>query len=456
MPPRQLQPIATLRRSVLAGETSVLALVGDFLEQISKRDATLHGFSSVVEADALRQAAAIDNRLRDSRTAGRLVGAVISIKDIIDVAGAETTCCSRSRFDATARADALLVRRLRDEGAVILGKANCHEFAFGGPSFDLPFPPARNPWNPELFPGGSSSGSGVAVAAGLGNASIGTDTAGSIRLPSTHCGVVGLKPTYGAVSLRGVQPLAGSMDCAGPLARNVDDCRRIFEVIGSQRRGASTQDILPNWHTGDLQGLRVGVVDDAWGLPARCEPAVASAYEQVHQCLSKAGVSFVPLNPPGLERLHAASSVIMMAEVAANYAGEIRGNFGAYGEVFRNRALLGEIVKPRHYRQAQQERAAAVQAFDHLFTQADLILMPGSFGLPGPLQVVDKFYFLKAPNINAVANLIGCPALALPTMLAGDGVPTGVQLMGQRHSEHLLLAAGEGLERRLGFGAYFQ
>ena len=449
--PPLLESIASSRARIVEGSLSVADLVRSFLDRIAERDETLRGFSLVTADDAVRQADALDRALRDGAAAGPLLGAVLSVKDIIDVAGTVTSCCSHSRDGAAAAGDARLVRRLRDAGAVVVGKANCHEFAFGGPSFDLPFPPARNPWNADLFPGGSSSGSGVGVGAGFCNGSIGTDTAGSIRLPATHCGVTGLKPTYGAVSLAGVEALSLTMDTAGPLARGVSDCRAIFAAIRARGPGPDAA----RRQRSDLSGFRLGLVDDAWGFASRFEPWVAGDYARVSDLLREAGAAMVPLNPPAFERIHAAASVVMMAEVAALHGPDVRARFDRFGTVFRQRALVGELLSARQYLQAAEERSRLVAEFSLASAGVDAVLMPGSFRLAAPLRVVDTFYFLKDPNINAVASVLGRPALALPTGLSPDGIPTGIQLMGPPGSDDLLLDAGQVVEGLLDFARHF-
>ena len=226
--------------SDIAGAASpgaVSRTVETLLSRIARHEERLSAFTRVMADEARRQAAVLD--ALDPAERGPLHGMVVSIKDIIDVEGVATTCGSRSRLDRVAERDATLVARLRHAGAVVIGKANCHEFAFGGPAFDLPFPPARNPWDDELFPGGSSSGSGVSVAAGFCHASIGSDTAGSIRLPSSHCGIVGLKIGNGRVPLDGMCALSPSLDSVGPMALSVADCAAIYDVIADGDGGAA-------------------------------------------------------------------------------------------------------------------------------------------------------------------------------------------------------------------------
>ncbi len=228
-------PITDLAATVSRRDISAVEVTSYFLDRIARFDGALSGYVHVAEEAALAQARRLDERLSAGEHVGPLAGVPISVKDIVEVAGMPNTGASHSRLDRRPTRDAPVVRQLVEAGAIILGKANCHELAFGGPSFDLPFPPARNPWCQEMFPGGSSSGSGVTVAAGLCMGSVATDTAGSIRLPATMCGMVGFKPGFGVVSVEGVDTLARSMDHCGPIAARVEDCRALYAAMSGTR-----------------------------------------------------------------------------------------------------------------------------------------------------------------------------------------------------------------------------
>ena len=222
---------AEAARAIATREISPVELTGALLERIDRLDPKLNVFIRL-DADAAMDAAkAAEAEIAAGRLRGPLHGVPVGIKDIIDVAGLPTTCHSKVLIDNVAAADAVCVSRLRGAGAIVLGKLSTHEFAIGGPSFDLPWPPARNPWNPDHHPGGSSSGSGAGVAAGLFPMALGSDTGGSVRNPASACGIVGLKPTYGLVSRRGVFPLSFTLDHVGPLTRTVADNALMLEVI---------------------------------------------------------------------------------------------------------------------------------------------------------------------------------------------------------------------------------
>lgn len=443
-----LLSIDLLRSKIRGGELSAREVTKDFLARIESSQPRLSSYTCVDEADCLAQADEIDRKLRSGVDIGALGGIPVSVKDIVDVAGLPTTCCSKSEPRTPAAADATVVENLRKQGAVIIGKVNCHEFAFGGPSFDLPFPPARNPWNPEYFPGGSSSGSGAAVAAGLCKASVGTDTAGSIRVPSAHCGVVGLKPTYNALSTGGVRALSTTMDHVGPLAATVRDCRSVFEAMAG---GTGGQPDEPTVREGSFAALRVGVPRDVWGMADRLHPDVLAVYNRVVGLLEGNAGQTCEVRLPSLPMVHAAACVTMMGEVSFNFSAAVRKNYNLFGNVFRARALLGECIELDDYLEAAGQRARISAALDEIFEGVDIIVLPISINPPGLLKEVDKFYFLKDENFNILANFAGIPSLSLPCGMSVDGLPIGMQLLGRRGAEARLLDIGEGLERLVGF-----
>lgn len=426
--------------ALAANATNVAELVEEHLARIARHDGTVSAFIHVMADEARQQAAELDALGPAER--GPLHGMVVSVKDIIDVAGAATTCGSRSRLNRVAVRDAALVERLRNAGAVIIGKANCHEFAFGGPAFDLPFPPARNPWDHNLFPGGSSSGSGVSVAAGFCHASIGSDTAGSIRLPSSHCGIVGLKCSTKRIPLEGVTRLSPSLDSVGPMARSAADCAALYEVMsGTPSRTAATADMPV-----------LAVPEDAWLESLECQPDVVEAYRKACEIFSANGFELRAVSLPSLPAIHAASAVVMMREVADLYADEVRRNYAGFGELFRNRALLGEKISDRHYRAALARCAEFTGNLEATLHGASAVLLLPAYPVgPTPLAAVDKFYFLARPNLNSIANCAGMPTLSLPVLRDSARRPLGIQLMGGRGEESGLLAVGERLEKLLAY-----
>lgn len=412
--------------------SGALSALLPMLARIEAEEARLSAFTCLAVDEARAQAAALD-ALPPARR-GPLHGMVLSVKDIIDVAGMPTTAASFSRLGHVATADAPVVARLRAAGAIILGKANCHEYAFGGPAFDLPFPPARNPWDDRLFPGGSSSGSAVGVAAGFCHASIGTDTAGSIRLPAHHCGTVGLKLGRRPEWLQGVLPLSPSLDSIGPLALSVAHCAAVWRVLAPAEAEAPPP--------------RLAIPEAEWLEALGCGPESRAAFVRACEAARAAGLDPRPVPLPPLAAFHAAGSVVMMAEVAATHAAAVRASYHGFGTVFRSRALLGERIPPRLHARALARCAALAEGVAGALDGAALLL-PGATDGPGPLAAVDRFYFLKAPNLNIVANCIGAPALSLPVPRDAARRPFGVQILGPSGGETTLLALGARLEAAL-------
>ena len=278
--------VADAAHAIAARDISPAELLASLLERIEKLDPRIHAFIRLDAQAAMDAARAAGTEIAAGRNRGPLHGVPIGVKDIIDVAGLPTTCHSKILLDNVARQDAAVIARLRAAGAIIIGKLSTHEFAIGGPSFDLPFPPARNPWNPEHHPGGSSSGSGAGVCAGLFPAALGSDTGGSVRNPASACGIVGLKPTYGLVSRRGVFPLSFTLDHVGPLTRTVADTALMLDAMaghdpadpGSAPSGAHRFGRLLDRGVRDL---RIGFVRHFHETDMPAHPETTAALEDV-------------------------------------------------------------------------------------------------------------------------------------------------------------------------------
>ncbi|MFT3690369.1 amidase [Paenirhodobacter sp.] len=429
-------PIRVLAARVAARDIGAAEVTAYFLDRIARLDGPLAGMNVVAPEMALAAARALDARREGA--VGPLAGVPLSVKDIADVAGLPSAGASASRAGRIAAGDAPVVARMKAAGGIVLGKANCHELAFGGPSFDLPFPPARNPWDTGRFPGGSSSGSGVTVAAGLCLGSLATDTAGSIRLPATMCGVFGLKPTRGLLPLAGISALAETMDHAGPIARSADDTRILFDAMAGRPpapRGS-----------GSLKGVRIGIPRDGWGEGAQIHPEVRGALDAALALVEAEGGEVHVLDLPPLDHFHAPGTVVMMAEVARAHAGAVRADWNRFGAIFRARALLGEAIAPEDYARAQRIRPLLTRRLAEGIAAVDALLIPGAMAPPGPLADVHPFYFMKEPIPNIVANYTGLPALAFPAGHTAEGLPLGVQILGAAGADHRLLDIAEAFE----------
>src|SRR5690348_15518480 len=280
--------------AIAARKLSPVELTTALLERIAKLDPRLHVLIRLDAEAAMAAARAAEAEIMAGRPRGPLHGVPVGIKDIVDVAGLPTTCHSKILIDHVAAADAVCVSRLRGAGAIVLGKLSTHEFAIGGPSFDLPWPPARNPWNTDHHPGGSSSGSGAGIAAGLFPLALGSDTGGSVRNPASACGIVGLKPTYGLVSRRGVFPLSFTLDHVGPMTRTVGDNVLLLDVIAGHDPLDPGSVAAPSGHYASglergVRGLRIGFIRHFHETDMPADPEVKAALEQVAGTLRTLG-----------------------------------------------------------------------------------------------------------------------------------------------------------------------
>jgi aspartyl-tRNA(Asn)/glutamyl-tRNA(Gln) amidotransferase subunit A len=313
---------AEAARAIAARELAPVALMEALLERIGHLDPKLNVFIRLDGDAALDAARAAEVEIASGHQRGPLHGVPVGIKDIIDVSGLPTTCHSKLLIDNIASTDAVCVSRLRGAGAIVLGKLSTHEFAIGGPSFDLPWPPARNPWNTNHHPGGSSSGSGSGLAAGLFPMALGSDTGGSVRNPASACGIVGLKPTYGLVSRRGVFPLSFTLDHVGPMTRTVADNALMLEVIAGRDPLDPGSVAAPAGHYSSglqlgVRGLRIGFIRHFHEQDMPADPEVTAALEHVARTLQTLGAEIRDVGLPTLGEFAAVNRVILQSEAWA-------------------------------------------------------------------------------------------------------------------------------------------
>jgi aspartyl-tRNA(Asn)/glutamyl-tRNA(Gln) amidotransferase subunit A len=444
-------------RAIAARELSPVELMTALLERISRLDPKLHAFIRLDGEAALDAAKAAEAEIVSGRRRGPLHGVPVGIKDIIDVAGLPTTCHSKILADNIARADAVCVSRLRGAGAIVVGKLSTHEFAIGGPSFDLPWPPARNPWNTDHHPGGSSSGSGAGVAAGLFPAALGSDTGGSIRNPASACGIVGLKPTYGLVSRRGVFPLSFTLDHVGPLTRTVADNALILDIIAGHDPLDPGSAAAPAGHlAGDLErgarGLRIGFIRHFHETDLPADPEVATALENVARTLQGVGGDIRDIRLPTLGEFGAVNRVILQSEAWAIHGPWLRERPGDYGQLARRRLMAGAFISAGDYVQASRRRLEMIAAVEDAFSDVDVLMCASAMDPASRIEDAVETERTYPRQARTPFNVTGHPALAMMAGLSSKGLPLSVQFVGRYFGEATLFRVARAWERTAGTG----
>lgn len=442
-----------------AGKISAAELTEACLARIEQANPKLNAFLTVT-ADAARAAARqADDELRAGHDRGPLHGIPVAHKDLFCTEGVKTTCGSRVFADYVPDFDATVVAKLREAGAVMLGKTGLHEFAFGITSNNPHYGPIRNPWDLERIPGGSSGGSGAALAAGLTFLATGTDTGGSVRVPAAYCGVAGLKPTFGLVSKYGLFPLGFSLDHAGPLGRTVEDVALMLEAMtghdplddSSVRRARECYSV----EGATLKGLRIVLPQNYYFdvMDAEVRALVLAAAQKAEE----AGATFVTARVPDGDQLSAVAQVTLLSEAAAVHEPYLRKRRGDYGAAVLALLETGRAIPATHYLQAQRLRKRILGVHLDLLKKADCILTPAT-PITAPLigaEQVDVSGELHDVRILTTRlmrgiNALGLPALVLPCGWTRAGLPVGVQLIGRPFGEASLLRAGAALEAALG------
>ena len=425
-------------------ELSPVEVTKALLARIAAHDGNLHSFLRVTEEGALAEAAEAERELMAGKARGPMHGIPYALKDIIETAGILTTGHSKLRQDHVPAADAELVARLKAGGGIMMGKLATWEFALGGPSWDLPWPPARNPWNPDYLPGGSSSGAGAAVAAGFVPGAVGTDTGGSIRGPAAVCGLAGLKPTYGRVSRRGVFPNTFSMDHCGPLTRSAEDIALFLGVIaGFDPEDPGSEDVaVPDYSAeldGGVRGLRLGLVED-WYRDAKAHPDLAPGIEAAVAVLREAGAIVEPIRLSSLRDYTDCKTTISSVELYAIHEHDLKSRPGDFGRILRNRVLPGALIRAEDYLEALRWRAALAQE------QARALQRVDAFVTAAALNVADRAdpnlpdRLVGAPSITMPFSVGGLPALAIPCGYSHrEGLPLSLQIAAAPFAEVLVL-----------------
>jgi amidase len=447
---RTLTEAASLLRR---GEISPVELTQAALARIERLDAQLHSYVTVTAERALDRARQAARELAAGTDRGPLHGVPIAVKDLIFVRGVRATCASRVLADFIPDHDATVVERLESAGAVLLGKLNLTEFAMSGYAPSLPIP--RNPWDPGHSPGGSSSGSGVATAAGLCFASLGTDTGGSIRGPSAWCGVVGLKPTYGRVSRHGVFPLGMTLDHVGPITRSVADAAAMLEVMaGRDRRDPTALDASAPQCSAALargvRGVRIGI--DERFMSEFSHPEVVAAVHAAVDVLERQGAEIVTVSVPEVAGLLEGWFVLCAAEAVVGHAATYPSRADAYGPSFRSFLEYGSGLRAADYARAHVQRVEFARRFQAVFETADVLACPGMFMQAPPADAIDPYGPITpaiAPFLRFTApfNFSGNPTLSVPAGFSDDGLPHGIQLVAPLLGEAILCQVGHAYEQ---------
>ncbi|HEX2829813.1 MAG TPA: amidase [Burkholderiales bacterium] len=435
-----------------AKKLSPVELVQALVERVGEIDGKLNAFIALDAEAAVDAARAAEKDIARGQARSPLHGVPVGVKDIIDVAGQATTCHSKVRLDHVAKEDAECIRRLRGAGAIPFGKLSLHEFAIGGPSFDLPYPPARNPWQRGHHPGGSSSGSGSALAAGMVPLALGTDTGGSVRNPAGACGIVGLKPTYGLVSRRGVFPLSFTLDHVGPMARSVGDIALMLDAMAGYDAGdpgstpSSTVAYGRELDRG-VRGMRIGFVRHFHESDLPADAEMAAAIDAAARTLKSEGALLHDVALPPLTLYSGVQRTVMLAESWAIHAKWLRERPGDYGALARRRLMGGAFLSAGDYVHAQQRRAGLIAAVNDALRDADVLLVANAMDPACAIddeEAVARTYPRQARN---VFNLTGHPAIALPGGLSTSGLPLSIQLVARPLDEVTLLRAAAAFER---------
>jgi aspartyl-tRNA(Asn)/glutamyl-tRNA(Gln) amidotransferase subunit A len=447
----EFMTIAEASRQLAAKKLSPVELTRACLSRIAKLDGTLHAFLLLTEDRALADASKAESRIMAGRPKGPLDGIPIAHKDIYNTAGIRTTGHSKLLEDNVPAKDAVTVAKLADAGTVMLGKLATHEFAMGGPSFDLPWPPARNPWNPEHFTAGSSSGTGAAVAAGLILGGTGSDTGGSIRGPAALCGIAGIKPTYGLCSRTGVLPLSFTMDHTGPMAWTVEDCALLLQAMAGHdpTDPASANRPVPNF-TGELgqgvKGLRIGVARHFFETDHPVSPATKRGIEHALEVFEHLGAEIRDVTLSPMADYHAVGSIILSAEAYAVHEPWLKERFNDYGELFRDRIALGGLIRGSDYVQAIRRRRSLCLELTNAMADVDILVSASQTGEAPKIAEVPKWGNLEKPSLTMPFNVTGFPAMSVCSGFGVGGLPVCVQLVAKPFAEPTLFRAGHAYE----------
>jgi aspartyl-tRNA(Asn)/glutamyl-tRNA(Gln) amidotransferase subunit A len=437
------------------GELKPIDLVDACLDRIQRIDPLLNSFLTVTAEQARQQAHVLESELNAGQWRGPLHGIPVGMKDLYETRGIRTTCGTSFFKDSIPETDAFVVQKLRQAGAVVVGKQNMHEVALGITNENPHYGPVRNPWNRDRVTGGSSGGSAASLLAGMCFGSFGSDTGGSIRIPASLCGVVGIKPTRGRVSLRGVVPLSWSIDHAGPLARRVRDAALLLQAAAGfdpedpYSTNLPLNDYLVEIDSG-VKDLRVAVAVDKYFRQA--DEEVLNLVDQAVLVFRELGAQIIEVQFPNARQAAEANGTIVLTEAAAFHRQRLEENPFGFGEDVRTRLQTGAAMAGIDFASARHEQVILRRQYERFFDEFDLLLTPTTpqtaprIGIKSPAERARTLTRFTAPF-----NLTGLPALSIPCGFTVEGLPVGLQIVAGPWQEDLLFRAGQAYEEAAGW-----
>jgi aspartyl-tRNA(Asn)/glutamyl-tRNA(Gln) amidotransferase subunit A len=451
--------VAEASRRIAKGRLSPVDLVDASLDRIATLNKTLHAFVLVLGDDARKAAKKAHGQIKAGRRIGPLHGIPLGLKDIYSTKGVRTTAHSKVLLHNVPKADSTVAAKLGEAGMVLVGKLATHEFATGGPAKDLPFPPAVNPWKDGHFTGGSSSGSGSAIAAGLVTATMGSDTSGSIRGPSAFCGIAGFKPTYGLVSRAGVYPLSFSLDHCGPMTWTLEDGAMLLDAVAgpdaadpassAPEKGSNYTRALKD----GIRGMKIGVIRRFFEKDVEATKEARKAIEEALLVLKKLGAKLVDIALPPLAEWDACCRVILQAEAYAIHEKDLRSRPHIFARVTRERLLSGAMLSAADYIQALRHRSRLCRIYDEALAKVDVVVTGCSLA---PAPTLDELYELpsvlgRGRLVMTPFNITGAPSASVCAGFSKEGLPLSIQIAAKPHDDALVLRAGHAYEQAAGW-----
>lgn len=453
----QFWTVTTLSRALSQKKISPVEVTKFFLDRITRYDGQINSFITFLPEMALQRAQQVEKEIQKGKYRGPLHGIPYALKDLFFTKGIRTTCGSKILKNFIPSYSATVVERLQAAGAILLGKLNMHEFAYGTTSVNPHYGPVRNPWHRERITGGSSGGSAAALACSFSLLTLGTDTGGSIRIPSALCGVSGLKPTYGRISRYGVYPLCWSLDHPGPMAKSVADLALAMNTLsGYDPNDPSSSPVaIPDYSKAldnDLKGIRLGVPDSFFF--DHLEGEVSKAVEKAIKDFKKMGAKIYSISIPHLPEFSAAAFISLLSEGAATLEKWHKTRAGDLGKDVLARLNLGVVVKATQYLKAQRIRKIAQEIFREIFTKVDALITP-QLPITAPLIGQETVSWGKVSEtvpsaltrFTRIFNLTGLPSLSIPCGFSSSGLPIGLQIVGEPFAEVTVLRIGHAYQR---------